>query len=93
MHIGVLTLYLGIPQADSLKDKRSVVKSLTAHLRQKFNVSVAEVDDLDVWRRATVGVVVVSNDAKFTNQVLNKVVDHVENDGRAILDDYQIEML
>jgi uncharacterized protein YlxP (DUF503 family) len=93
MHIGVMTLYLGIPQADSLKDKRSVVKSLIAHLRQKFNVSVAEVDDLDVWRSAILGVAVVSNDAKFANQVLNKVADHVESDGRAILDNYQIEML
>lgn len=93
MHIGVLTLHLSIDQADSLKDKRQVVKSLLAHLRQKFNVSAAEVDDLDIWRRATVGVAVVSNEAKFANQVLNKVADHVEGDPRVILDDYTIEML
>lgn len=93
MHIGVLTLHLGIPQADSLKDKRQVVRSLTQHLRNKFNVSVAEVDDLNVWRSAVVGVSVVSNEAKFANQVLSKVVGHVENDFRVILDDYGIELL
>ena len=93
MHIGVLTLHLSIGQADSLKDKRQVVRSLVAHLRNKFNVSVAEVDDLDTWRRATLGVAVVSNEAKFANQVLNKVADHVENDWRVVLDDFEIEML
>ena len=93
MHIGVLTLRLSIEGADSLKDKRQVLKSLIAKIRQAFNVSVAEVDDHDLWRRATVGVVVVSNSAKFANQVLNKVADHVENDWRVVLDDYAVEMV
>jgi uncharacterized protein len=93
MHIGIKTVSLSIEQADSLKDKRQVVKSLIAHLRQKFNISVAEVDDLDIWRRATLGVSVVANEAKYANQVLNKVADHVESDPRVVLDDYQIEML
>ena len=93
MHVGVLQVEISIPDAMSLKDKRQVVKSLAAHIRNKFNVSVAEVDDLDVWRRATLGVAVVSNEAKFANQVLSKVVDHVESDFRVVLDDYGIEML
>ena len=93
MHIGVMTVYLSIEQADSLKDKRQVVKSLIQHVRNKFNVSVAEVDDLDIWRRAIVGIAVVSNDATFANQILNKVVNHIEDDFRVVLDDYSIEML
>ena len=93
MHIGVLTLQLSIETAESLKDKRQVVKSLCAKLRNKFNVSVAEVDELDIWRRATVAVVIVSNDVKFANQVLSQVVNHVEDDFRAVLDDYGIEFL
>jgi len=92
MHIGILTLYLSIEQADSLKDKRGVVKSLLAHLRQKFNVSAAEVDDLDVWRRAMLGIAVVSNDPRYANQVLSQVVNHVERDLRVVLDDYGIEL-
>jgi uncharacterized protein len=93
MHIGVLTLFLAIEQADSLKDKRQVIKSLVTKLRNSFNVSVSEIDQLDLWRRATVGVVVVSNDAKFANSVLNGVVNHVENDWRVVLDDFSIEMI
>jgi uncharacterized protein YlxP (DUF503 family) len=93
MHIGILTLRLSIEGADSLKDKRQVIRSLIQHLRNKFNVSVAEVADLDVWRRATVGVAVVSNDARFANQVLSQVVNHVENDWRVVLDDYGIEIV
>ncbi|HVK05712.1 MAG TPA: DUF503 domain-containing protein [Armatimonadaceae bacterium] len=93
MHIGVLTLHLSVEGADSLKDKRQVIRSLVQRVRNKFNVSAAEVDDLNVWRRATLGVAVVSNDAAFANQVLSKVVDHVEDDFRVVLDDYGIEML
>lgn len=93
MHIGVLTLHLSIEQVESLKDKRQVIRSLTQRLRNKFNVSVAEVDELNVWRRAVVGVSVVSNDSRFANQVLSKVVNHVEDDWRVVLDDYGIELL
>lgn len=93
MHIGALTLHLSIEGADSLKDKRQVVRSLTQHLRNKFNVSVAEVDDLDIWRRATIGVAIVTNEVPFGNQVLSKIVDHVEDDWRVTLDDYGIEFL
>lgn len=92
MHIGVLTLHLSIEGADSLKDKRHAIKSLVQHLRNRFNVSASEVGDLDIWRRSVVGVVVVSNDARFANQVLSQVVNHVENNDRVVLDDYGIEM-
>lgn len=93
MHIGVLTLSLSIGYADSLKDKRQAIKSLVARVRNKFNVSIAEVDDLDAWRRATVGVTVVSNSAVFATQVLQKVIDYVDNDANVVLDDYGIELL
>lgn len=93
MHIGVLTLHLSIEYANSLKDKRQAVKSLIARIRNRFNVSVAEVDALDIWRRAVVGVVVVSNSAPLVNQLLEKVVDYAENDANAVLDDYSIEMM
>ncbi len=93
MVIGVLTAQLAIDSADSLKDKRQVLKSLLAHLRQAFNVSAAEVADNDIWRRATIGIAVVANDAAFAGQVLNKAVDHIEGDPRVDLGFYEIEML
>ena len=79
MVVGVLTISLEIPAANSLKDKRQVVKSLIDGIRNRFNVSAAEVDDNDVWRRATFGVSCVSNDQRVANHVLDKVVDFVES--------------
>ena len=93
MHIGVLTLSVSIGYADSLKDKRQAIKSLVARVRNKFNVSIAEVDELDAWRRATLGVTVVSNSAVFATQVLQKVIDYIDNDANVVLDDYGIEMI
>jgi uncharacterized protein YlxP (DUF503 family) len=93
MVVGVCTLVLYIPEANSLKDKRSVVKSMVEGMRSKFNVSAAEVEDNDVWRRATVGIACVSNSQPFTDQVLNKVVDWVEANPRVDITDVQIEFL
>lgn len=76
-----------------MKDKRHAVKSLTNRLHNKFNISAAEVAELEIWQRAIVGVAMVSNDARFTNKALSQVVNFVENDYRVILDDYHIELL
>jgi uncharacterized protein len=97
MQIGVLTVRLRIEGADSLKDKRQVVRSLVQRMRGKFNVSASEIEDLDVWRRATLGVAIVTNDARFTNQVLMQVINYIEHhlaaDGRAVLDNYALEVM
>ena len=91
--VGLLTAELAIEAADSLKDKRQALKSLIAHLRNEFNVSVSEVDDHDIWRRAVIAVAIVAVDGRFVNEVLDKVVDHIERDPRVDLGHYEIEML
>lgn len=93
MHIGVLTLFVSIETAHSLKEKRHAVHSLLGRIRARFPVSAAEVGQLDLWRRATLGVVIVSNDAATCHRILEKVADFTEDDGRVVLDDYTIEML
>jgi uncharacterized protein YlxP (DUF503 family) len=94
MVIGVCTLELNIPAAVSLKDKRQVIKSLIARLRNEFNVAVAEVDRLDSWQSAVVGVVTVSNDREYAHGLLSRVALWVE---RSRLDcdlvDYEIELI
>ncbi|HTE19003.1 MAG TPA: DUF503 domain-containing protein [Armatimonadota bacterium] len=91
--VGVCTLDLIIPEANSLKDKRSVLKSMLEGIRGKFNVSAAEVEHMDLWRRATVGIACVSNSQQFVDQVLNKVVDWVESNPRVNITDVQLEFL
>jgi hypothetical protein len=73
--IGVLTLELRLENSHSLKDKRHVVESLKTRLRNKFNVSVAEIDFQDLWQRAAVAAVTVSSDHVHAEKVLRSVED------------------
>ena len=92
MHVGICTLYLRLLEGRSLKEKRRVVKSIKDRIRAKFNVSVAEIDELDKWQRATLGVASVSNDSRFTNSVLSSVVNFVDGINTVELVDYEIEI-
>jgi uncharacterized protein YlxP (DUF503 family) len=94
MVIGVCTLELNLPTAASLKDKRQVIKSVIARLRNEFNVSVAEVDRLDSWQSAVVAVVTVSGDREYTHGLLSRVALWVErNRLDCDLVDYEIELI
>ncbi len=94
MHIGVCTLHAHLPGAGSLKAKRQVARSLTARLRNQFNVAVAEVDDNDLWQRLTIGVCCVSNDSSHADQMLSRVVSFVETfRSDLVLLDYETEII
>ena len=79
MNIGVLKIKLRLPENETLKGKRQVVRSIIARVRNSFNVCIAEVDDQDYWQLATLGVTCVSNDAQFANEVLSKVLNFISN--------------
>jgi len=93
MHIGVLQLDLAIPSAESLKDKRRAILSLKDRIANGHNVSVAEVDRLDEHKRCIMGVAMLSNDKRYVEGGLSKIVDMVRMDANVNLTDYQIEML
>jgi hypothetical protein len=78
MPIGLLTLEIHIPDARSLKDKRQVLRSLKDRLRHQFNVAVAELDHQDVWQRALVGIVTLSNDEQHVRESLDHVAAEAE---------------
>ncbi len=75
MVVGALEVEFHVPRAQSLKDRRSVVKSLKDQLRGRFNVSVAEVDSTEKWQRATVGIAAVGDDRAYLNAVLTEVTE------------------
>jgi hypothetical protein len=77
MIVGLCRLNLRLPGKGSLKEKRQVVRSVTARLRNKFDVAVAEVDDNDRWQIATIGVACVSNDAAHARRMLEEAVEFV----------------
>jgi len=92
MHIGICTLHLRLLESRSLKEKRRVIKSIKDRIRNKFNVSIAEIERLDQWQWATLGVACVSNDAKFTNSILSNIVDFINGAHMVELVDYEIEI-
>jgi uncharacterized protein YlxP (DUF503 family) len=93
MPVGLLTLELHIPHAQSLKDKRQVLRSLKDRLRRDFNVAVAELDHHDTWQRSVVGVVTLSNEEKHVTEVLQKVLDEADRILGSILINQAVEIL
>lgn len=75
MIVGVCTVELFIADSQSLKDKRQVVLSLKDRLREKFNLSVAEVDGLELWQKAVLGLACVANEGRRVNQVLDQALN------------------
>ena len=93
MTVGVLQLELRIADADSLKDKRRVVKSLIDRIAHGHNVSIAEVAALDEHRRSIIGIAMVANDRRYVEGALSKLVDFVRIVPQVSLTDYKIELL
>ncbi|MBN1826721.1 MAG: DUF503 domain-containing protein [Candidatus Eisenbacteria bacterium] len=93
MILGTCRIDLHIPAAGSLKGKRAVIKSLKERIRNRMNVSVAEVDHQDFWQRAALGVAVVSNEKKHADQVLAAVVRLVRSEPRVEIIDIRVEFL
>ena len=94
MNVGVCRVELRLPENLSLKGKRRVLKSIISRIKNRFNVSVAEIGDQELWQLATLGICCVSNNNRHTNEVLSKVVDFII-DGRFEVEilDYEIELL
>ena len=92
--VGICTLELHLPGVGSLKEKRSILKSMLARLHNTFNVSAAEVDHHDMWRSAAIGIASVSNSTAHANRVIQQVIDWVETHyPDAYITDQDIEIL
>lgn len=77
MNVGTCKLELRLPENESLKGKRRVIKSMIARLQNKYNISIAEVDNQGLWQRATLGITCVSNSRRHVAETLNNVVSFV----------------
>jgi len=93
MFVGVLRLSFHLPGARSLKDKRQVVRSFRDRVRARLDVSIAEVEHMDLHQRATFGVSVVSNDATVCDELLASVASMASNVRDAVLLDRSTEIL
>ena len=93
MVVGLLQLWIRIPDAMSLKDKRRAIKSIKDRISNRFNVSVAEVALLQSRREAQLAVAIVSNDSGFAQSCLSKVVNLIQSRPKLEILDYSIEMI
>ena len=97
MVLGVCRLQLILPDTHSLKEKRSVVQSLLAQVRRKFNVSISEVEDQDRWQVAGLGFSVVSSDGRHADRIMAEIMDFLEArvnaEGGAQLGGYETELI
>ena len=94
MVVGTCELIFQLPDNHSLKGKRQVSRSLVQRIRSRFNVSVAEVADLDRWQTLAIGVTCATNDSRHANEVMSKIVDFVdEHNAGAVLHQHRIEIL
>ncbi|MEO6027748.1 MAG: DUF503 domain-containing protein [Candidatus Binatia bacterium] len=93
MTVGVLRLTIYLPENHSLKGKRSVLRTIKARVRNKFNVSIAEAGDHDLWQRAMLGVSQVGTDQAFVDAALREVVRSIDDMQIAELGEEQLEFL
>ena len=93
MPVGLLTLELHIAEAQSLKDKRQILRSLKDRLRNQFNVAVAELDFEDMWQRSVVGVVTLSNEEHHVEEALQKVLAEADRVLGPVLVSHAVDFL
>lgn len=93
MFVGIVRIELHLPGSSSLKDKRSVLRSLKERIRSRVHAAVAEVDHQDLWQRAALGVAVVSGERRQVGEMLQSVRNLVESVHAAQLLDWQEQLL
>ena len=91
MHVALLQVRLHLPGLNSLKEKRSIVKSILERARSRYSVAAAETDDQDVHRSATLGFAAVSGSESHAREVMLKILDGIRTHPVARLVDHELE--
>lgn len=93
MIIGSCKIKLRLYSPESLKEKRMIIKSLIERLKHRFNISIAEVSDNDLWQISTIGIAIVGNESVYVDEVINKIINFIDNFEIVEIIDCEIEML
>ncbi len=93
MIIGSCKIKLRLYSPESLKEKRMIIKSLIERLKHRFNISIAEVSDNDLWQISTIGIAIVGNESVYVDEVINKIINFIDNFELVEIIDCEIEML
>jgi uncharacterized protein YlxP (DUF503 family) len=93
MTVGILKIVLFIPGSNSLKEKRMILHSLKARLRNNFNIAVTQIEDEDKWQKTTLAVVGVGKDRNQVNSTMSTVINFIERFHNINLIDYEMELI
>jgi len=93
MIIGTCKVYLSADWVDTLKEKRKVIKSITQRVINRFNVSIAEIEDQDVHRSIVLGFACVTNSSRLADEIVHNVLNFIENNTDAVVRDVVVEIL
>lgn len=93
MIVGKAEIKLQAPWVHSLKEKRMITKSVIAKTKNRFNISIAEVDAMDVHQTIILGISCVSNGTRHANEILDKVVNYIEDNTEAVVEIIDIELV
>ena len=90
--VALCQLDIFIPNSGSLKEKRFAIKSLKTRIRNKYNVSISELDGTDKWQRVVLGIAIVTNDRKIVDTTFTKIIQFIDSDGRVEILDHFIDI-
>ena len=93
MVVGICKVTILLHGNRSLKGKRSVLKSIMSKVKNRFNISIAEVGANDVWQRAEIGFAAIGNDRAFMNSVIDKALCFIEDLQLGEVTDHRIELI
>ncbi|QGU96592.1 DUF503 family protein [Clostridium bovifaecis] len=93
MIVGTAKIYLYANWVHSLKEKRMVVKSIIGKSKHRFNVSIAEVENQDYHQSIVIGIACVTNTARMANSIIQNVVDFIEENTEAMIENVETEIL
>jgi uncharacterized protein YlxP (DUF503 family) len=93
MIIGTGKIYLYANWVHSLKEKRMILRSTIAKVKNKYNVSIAEVENQDMHQSIVIGIACVSNDSRHANSTIQNVLDFIADTTEAIVEKEEMEIL
>ncbi len=93
MLVGVCRIELFVPDSSSLKSKRFVLSSIKTRIRNKFNVSVSEIESNDKWQTFTLGISMVSNERKYIDRTIGEILKIIDGDGRMEIINHFLEVI
>jgi uncharacterized protein YlxP (DUF503 family) len=93
MTIGILTVNYHLPYSRDLKEKRQIIQSIKKTLQNQFNISISEIDHLDLWQKSMLGISTISNSKKMADRIFNKIIDKFEHFNNGYILDYNTEYI